>query len=74
VRVWEDGVEALERTFIAPRSTDVDLLAEAIEAGGRDPVAEGASTMAAALVGLASHGAASDVTSSADGVHVAGKP
>jgi glucose-6-phosphate dehydrogenase assembly protein OpcA len=74
LRVWEDGVEALERTFIAPRRTDVDLLAEAIEAGGRDPVAEGASTMAAALVGSASRGAASDAKSSADGVHVAGAP
>ncbi len=51
VRVWEDGVEALERPFIAPRRTDVDLLAEAIEAGGRDLVARGASSMAAALAG-----------------------
>jgi glucose-6-phosphate dehydrogenase assembly protein OpcA len=53
VRVWEDGVEALERTFMAPRRTDVDLLAEAIEAGGRDPVAEGTSSMTAALAGPA---------------------
>jgi glucose-6-phosphate dehydrogenase assembly protein OpcA len=53
VRVWEDGVEALERTFVAPRRTDVDLLAEAIEAGGRDAVTEGASNMAAALAGPA---------------------
>ena len=37
VRVWQDGVEALERMFRAPRRTEVDLLAEAIEAGGRDP-------------------------------------
>jgi hypothetical protein len=51
VRVWEDGVEALERTFMAPRRTDVDLLAEAIEAGGRDLVATGAVGMAAALAG-----------------------
>lgn len=51
VRVWEDGVEALARRFVAPRRTDVDLLAEAIEAGGRDPVAEGAAGMAAALAG-----------------------
>ena len=42
VRVWQDGVEALDRHFQAPRRTDVDLLAEAIEAGGRDPVASGA--------------------------------
>jgi glucose-6-phosphate dehydrogenase assembly protein OpcA len=51
VRVWVDGVEALRRSFVAPRRTDVDLLAEAIEAGGRDLVAEGASSMAAALAG-----------------------
>ena len=36
VRVWQDGVEALDRTFHAARRTDADLLAEAIEAGGRD--------------------------------------
>ena len=51
LRVWEDGVEALQRAVVAPRRTDVDLLAEAIEAGGRDLVAEGASSMAAALAG-----------------------
>ena len=51
VRVWEDGVEALERPFVAPRRTDVDLLAQAIEAGGRDLVANGATSMAAALAG-----------------------
>jgi hypothetical protein len=51
VRVWEDGVEALDRTFTAPRRTDVALLAEAIEAGGHDRVAEQATSMAAALVG-----------------------
>jgi hypothetical protein len=44
-------VEALDRTFTAPRRTDVDLLAEAIEAGGDDRVAEQATSMAAALVG-----------------------
>jgi len=51
VRVWQDGVEALERHFRAPRLTEVDLLAEAIEAGGRDSVAEGALRSAAALAG-----------------------
>ena len=51
VRVWQDGVEALDRRFTAPRRTDVDLLAQAIEAGGRDPVADGALRAAAALVG-----------------------
>jgi glucose-6-phosphate dehydrogenase assembly protein OpcA len=51
VRVWQDGVEALERHFRAPRLTEVDLLAEAIEAGGRDHVAEGTLRAAAALAG-----------------------
>ncbi len=51
VRVWQDGVEALERHFRAPRRTEVDLLAEAIEAGRRDPVAVGALRSAAAIVG-----------------------
>ena len=50
-RVWQDGVHCLERGFNAPRRTDVDLLAEAIEAGGRDPVAVGATRMAAELAG-----------------------
>ncbi len=52
VRVWQDGVEALERHFLAPRRTEVDLLAEAIESGRRDPVAVGALRSAAALTGL----------------------
>ena len=51
VRVWLDGVEELDRGFLAPRRTDVDLLAEAIESGGRDPIADDALRMAAALVG-----------------------
>jgi glucose-6-phosphate dehydrogenase assembly protein OpcA len=49
VRVWEDGVELLERVFRAARRTDVDLLAEAIEAGGPDPVAIDAIRMASEL-------------------------
>ena len=49
VRVWIDGIEALDRHFVAPRRTDVDLLAEAIESGGKDPVAVGSLRMAAAL-------------------------
>ncbi len=49
VRVWLDGVEALDRAFHAARRTDADLLAEAIEAGGRDGVAEGTLAMAARL-------------------------
>ncbi len=51
VRVWQDGVEALERSFRAPRLTEVDLLAQAIEGGRRDPVAAGALQAAAALAG-----------------------
>lgn len=51
VRVWQDGVEALDRSFTAPRRTDVDLLAQAIEASGHDPVAEDALRAAASLVG-----------------------
>ena len=53
VRVWQDGVQALERHFRAPRRTEVDLLDEAIEMGGRDPVATGALRSAAALAGPA---------------------
>jgi hypothetical protein len=51
VRVWQDGVEAFGRTFHAVRLTEAELLAEAIEAGGRDPIAEGTLAMAARLVG-----------------------
>ncbi len=51
VRVWQDGVEALDRHFRAPRRGDMDLLAEAIEAGRRDPIAVGALRCAAALIG-----------------------
>lgn len=50
-RVWLDGVEALDRVFRAARRTDVDLLAEAIEATGRDPVTFEAIRCAAALAG-----------------------
>jgi glucose-6-phosphate dehydrogenase assembly protein OpcA len=51
VRVWQDGVHALERGFNAPRRNEIDLLAEAIEAGGRDPVAVGTLALAAKLAG-----------------------
>ena len=51
VRVWQDGVEALDRHFRAPRRGDADLLAEAIETGRRDPVSVGALRAAAALIG-----------------------
>lgn len=50
VRVWQDGVEAMERRYYSPRRTDVDLLAETIERTGPDPVATAAIRMAGALV------------------------
>ena len=50
VHAWLDGVEVLDRRFHAPRSTEMDLLAEAIESPGRDLVADGAIRMAARIV------------------------
>lgn len=50
VRVWQDGFDALDRHFLAPRRTEVELLAEAIEASGHDPVGDGALRSAAAIV------------------------
>jgi glucose-6-phosphate dehydrogenase assembly protein OpcA len=49
VRVWQDGVEVLDRRFRAARRTDVDLLAEAIESGAHDPVSMGTLRAAAAI-------------------------
>ena len=51
VRVWLDGVEALDRAFLAARRTEVDLLAEAIESGGPDRISRDAIRMAARLTG-----------------------
>ncbi|MEA2630845.1 MAG: hypothetical protein QOE66_1064 [Chloroflexota bacterium] len=51
VRVWLDGVEALDRAFLAARRTEVDLLAEAVEAGGVDRISRDAIRMAAKLAG-----------------------
>ena len=51
VRVLQDGVEMLERRFLAARRGEVDLLAEAIEAGRRDDIATGALRAAAELAG-----------------------
>ena len=51
MRVWQDGVEVLDRSFNAARRTDVDLLAQAIEASGRNRIAAEALAAAAALVG-----------------------
>jgi hypothetical protein len=50
VRVWEDGVESLDRSFRAPRRTEVDLLMEAIEATGDDRVTAGAIRLAGHLL------------------------
>ena len=50
VHAWQDGVELLDRRFNAPRRTEADLLAEAIEAPHRDIVSEGAIRMAARIV------------------------
>jgi glucose-6-phosphate dehydrogenase assembly protein OpcA len=50
VRVWLDGVAALERSFLSARRTEVDLLAEAIE-GGADPIARDVIRVAARLAG-----------------------
>jgi glucose-6-phosphate dehydrogenase assembly protein OpcA len=59
VRVWQDGVEALDRHFLAARRGDVDLLAEAIEAGRRDPVTVGTLRSAKELIGTTTEGDAS---------------
>jgi glucose-6-phosphate dehydrogenase assembly protein OpcA len=56
VRVWQDGVEVLDRHFLAARRSDVDLLAEAIEAGRRDIVSTGTLRLAAALAGTTNGG------------------
>jgi glucose-6-phosphate dehydrogenase assembly protein OpcA len=51
VRAWENGLELLDRTLGAARRTDADLLAEAIETGGRDPIFESTLAMAVRLTG-----------------------
>lgn len=48
-----DGVEAMHRKFKAPRRTEIDLLGEALEVGGRDPLSMESILMAAALMGPA---------------------
>lgn len=51
VHAWLDGVQAMDRTFRAPRRDSVDLLGEALEVGGRDPLARDTIRMAARLAG-----------------------
>jgi hypothetical protein len=58
VRVWQDGFEVLDRHFLAARRGDVDLLAEAIESGRKDPVTVGTLKAAAQLIGPATEDAA----------------
>ncbi len=56
VHAWLDGVQALDRTFTAPRRNDIDLLAEALEGSSREPVSMSTIRMAARLAGApASH-------------------
>ncbi|HEY5630303.1 MAG TPA: glucose-6-phosphate dehydrogenase assembly protein OpcA [Candidatus Limnocylindrales bacterium] len=56
VHAWLDGVQALDRTFMAPRRSDTELLAEALEGSSRDPVALSTIRMAARMAGApASH-------------------
>ncbi len=50
-RVWQAGVEVLERRFLAARRGEVDLLAEAIEAGRREDLATVTLRAAAELAG-----------------------
>jgi glucose-6-phosphate dehydrogenase assembly protein OpcA len=49
VHAWQDGVPIHERSFLAPRSTEVDLLAETIEATGHDALTRGTLRAAGAL-------------------------
>ena len=51
IHAWQDGVAILERTFVAPRRTEADLLAEVIEAAGRDPVMTDVIAVACDLAG-----------------------
>ncbi len=50
VHTWLDGVQAMDRTFRAPRSNDIELLGEALEVGGRDPLSMELIQMAAKMV------------------------
>jgi glucose-6-phosphate dehydrogenase assembly protein OpcA len=50
VRASQDGIALPARRFMAPRRTEVELLAETIESVGRGPVATAALLTAAAMV------------------------
>jgi hypothetical protein len=49
MHAWQDGVEIIDRGFLASRRTEVDLLAETIEATDHDTVSRGTIRVAAAL-------------------------
>lgn len=51
VRVWQDGVQALERVFLAARRTEADLLGDALESGRSEPITRDAIRLAAMLAG-----------------------
>ncbi len=51
VTAWLDGVQEMDRTFKAPRRTEVDLLSEALEVGGRDQLTVDTIRMAAEVAG-----------------------
>lgn len=58
VRAWLDGVEVLDRAYRAARRTEADLLAEAIESGGRVAVETATLRLAAELAQDADPGGA----------------
>jgi Glucose-6-phosphate dehydrogenase subunit N-terminal domain/Glucose-6-phosphate dehydrogenase subunit C-terminal domain len=51
VHTWLDGIQSMDRTFRAPRRNDIDLLGEALEVGGRDPLSLETIRLAATLAG-----------------------
>jgi hypothetical protein len=55
VHTWLDGIQFMDRTFRAPRRNDADLLDEALEVGGRDPLARETTRMAAQLIDHDAH-------------------
>jgi glucose-6-phosphate dehydrogenase assembly protein OpcA len=52
VSILDDGRERVRRVYAAPRLTDIDLLARAVEEGAADPVAVHALATAARLLGV----------------------
>jgi hypothetical protein len=59
VSILDGGRDRVRRSYTAPRLTDVDLLARAVEEGAADPIAVHAMATAARLLGtdLGSHAA-----------------